>query len=74
MPKFFKQKRFNYFVWTPVSSLILFPSFATIVVDIGVKFAVLPVLHLDLRIYPGIFDKIRNDPDVIFRGLGEDDS
>ncbi len=30
--------------------------------------------HLDLRISPQIFEKIRNDPKVIFRGLGEDDS
>jgi len=33
-----------------------------------------PVVHLDLRISPRIFEKIRNDPNVIFRGLGEGDS
>ncbi len=33
-----------------------------------------PVVHLDLRIYPRIFEKIRNDPKVIIRGLGEGDS
>jgi hypothetical protein len=33
-----------------------------------------PVVHLDLRISPWIFETIRNDPNVIFRGLGEDDS
>jgi hypothetical protein len=33
-----------------------------------------PVVHLDLRISPLIFEKIRNDPNVIIRGLGEDDS
>ncbi len=33
-----------------------------------------PVVHLDLRISPRIFEKIQNDPDVIFRGLGEGDS
>jgi hypothetical protein len=33
-----------------------------------------PVVHHDLRISPRIFEKIRNDPKVIFVGLGEDDS
>ncbi len=33
-----------------------------------------PVVHLDLQISPRIFEKIRNDPTVIFRGLGEGDS
>jgi hypothetical protein len=33
-----------------------------------------PVVHLDLRIYQRIFEKIRNDPNVIIRGLGEGDS
>jgi hypothetical protein len=32
-----------------------------------------PVVHLDLRISPRIFEKIRNDPNVIIRGLGEGD-
>ncbi len=32
------------------------------------------VVDLDLRISPRIFDKIRNDPNVIIRGLGEGDS
>jgi hypothetical protein len=58
------------------------------VVDTGGKFAAgvvdtggnLPpvsltsVVHLDLRIYPRIFEKVRNDPNVIIRGLGEGDS
>jgi hypothetical protein len=46
-------------------------------VDTGDKFATDVVdtsVHLDLRISPRIVDKIRNDPNVIFRGLGEDDS
>jgi hypothetical protein len=42
------------------------------------KFAAMPlmiqVVHLDLQIYQRIFEKIRNDPSAIFRGLGEDDS
>jgi hypothetical protein len=33
-----------------------------------------PVVHLDLRLSPRIFEKIRNDPNVIIRGLGEGDS
>ncbi len=33
-----------------------------------------PVVHLDLRISPRIFEKIRNNPNIIIRGLGEDDS
>jgi hypothetical protein len=33
-----------------------------------------PVVHLDLRICQRIFKKIRNDPNVIIRGLGEGDS
>jgi hypothetical protein len=33
-----------------------------------------PVVHLDLQISPRIFKKIRNDHNVIFRGLGEGDS
>jgi hypothetical protein len=33
-----------------------------------------PVVYLDLRISPRIFEKIRNDPNVIIWGLGEGDS
>ncbi len=32
------------------------------------------VVHLDLQKSPRIFEKIRNDPNVNFRGLGEGDS
>jgi hypothetical protein len=35
--------------------------------------AILPPVHLDLRISSRIFEKIRNDPSIIFRGLGEGD-
>ncbi len=62
--------------------------FAAGVVDTGCKFAagvvdtggnlppvsLTPVVHLELRIYPRIFEKIRNNPIVIIRGLGEGDS
>ncbi len=33
-----------------------------------------PVVHLELRISPRIFEKIWNSPNVILRGLGETDS
>ncbi len=33
-----------------------------------------PVANLELRISPRIFEKIRNDPNGILRGLGEPDS
>jgi hypothetical protein len=63
----------------------LVAKFATGVVDTGGKFAIgvvdtggnlppvslTPLVHLDLRISPRIFEKIRNDPNVIIRGLGK---
>ncbi len=36
--------------------------------------SLIPVVLLGLQISPRIFEKIWNDPSVIFRGLGEDDS
>jgi hypothetical protein len=30
-----------------------------------------PVVHLELRIFPQIFEKVQNGPNGIFRGLGE---
>jgi hypothetical protein len=63
--------------------------FAAGVVDTGGKFAaggvdtggnlppvsLTPVVHLDLRISPRVFEKNRNDPNVIIiMGLGEGDS
>ncbi len=36
--------------------------------------SLIPVVHLDLRISPQIFEKFRNDLNVIIRGLGEGDS
>jgi hypothetical protein len=44
----------------------LVAKFAAGVVDTSGKF--------DLRISPQIYFKTQNDPSVIFRGLGEDDS
>ncbi len=66
----------------------LVAKFAAGVVDTGGKFAagvldtggnlppvsLTPVVHLDFRISPRIFEKIRNDPNVIIRGLGEGES
>jgi hypothetical protein len=62
--------------------------FATGVIDTGGKFAagvvdtggnfplvlLIPMVHLHLQISLRIFEKIRNEPNVIFGGLGEDDS
>ncbi len=48
--------------------------FAAGAVDIGGNLppvSLIPVVHLDLRISPRIFEKICNDPNVIIRGLGE---
>ncbi len=64
-------------VSTSVTANVIDAGVATGVVDIGGKFAASvlpPVVHLDLQISPQIFWKIQNDPYVIFRGLGEDDS
>ncbi len=66
----------------------LVEKFAAGVVDTGGKFAagvvdtggnlpmmsLTPVVHLDLRISPRIFEKIRNGPNGILWGWGETDS
>jgi hypothetical protein len=70
---------------TPVANLLpvsttqaeLVAKFANGVIDTDGKFApgvLTPVVHLDLRLSPRIFEKNRNDPNIIFRGLGEGDS
>ncbi len=46
--------------------------FATVVVDTR-PVALTPVVHLDLQLSPWSFKNIWNDPNVIFRGLWEDD-
>ncbi len=57
--------------------------FAADVVDNGGKLIMVanlppvsltPVVHLDSLISPRIFEKIRNDPNFIIRGLGEGES
>ncbi len=35
--------------------------------------SLIPLVHFDLQISPQIFEKIWNEPNVISRGLGEDD-
>jgi hypothetical protein len=84
MEKIFNQKNFNYFVWTPLSRVNIYINFC-LQVHFKVSAArycshyfppvsLIPVVHLDLQISPRIFRKIRHDPNVIFRGLGEGDS
>ncbi len=56
---------------------LLFVVVDTGVVDTGGNLppvSLTPVVHLDLRISPRIFEKNLNDPNVIIRGLGEGDS
>ncbi len=52
----------------PVSTTL-----AVLVVNFSAH-VVVPVVHLDLQIFPRIFEKILNDPNAIIRGLWEDDS
>ncbi len=49
-------------------------NFAAGVVDTGGKLSLIPVVHLDLRISPRIFEKIQNGPNGILWGWGETDS
>jgi hypothetical protein len=58
---------------TPVAN---FYTFFASVVDTGVvdTVSLIPVVNLELRISPRIFEKIRNGPHGILRGLGETDS
>ncbi len=56
--------------WQNLPPVALIPvAIATGVVD-GWQNLIL-VVHLDLQKSPQIFGKIRNDPKVIFRGLGK---
>ncbi len=51
--------------------------FAAGVIDTGVNLppvSLTPVVHLDLRISPRIFEKNRNGPNGILWGWGETDS
>ncbi len=56
-------------------SLILYPLFATGVVVANLPPAsLIPVVHLDLRLSPRIFEKIRNVHNAILWGWRETDS
>jgi hypothetical protein len=67
MKKIFNQKSLNYFFGTPLCSRINIKKNLPPV-------SLILVMHLHLRMSPQIFEKIRNDPNVIFGGLGKDDS
>ncbi len=59
---------------TPVANV---PPVSTRLLKLVAKFAavsLIPVVNLELRISPRIFEKIRNGPNGILRGLGETDS
>ncbi len=67
---------------TPVANLplvslipaeILLPVSLTLVANLPPVLLIL-VVNLELRISPRIFEKIRNGPNGILRGLGETDS
>jgi hypothetical protein len=62
----------------PVSTTLLklVAKFATGVVPVAnlPPVSLIPVVNLELRIFPRIFEKILNGPYGILRGLGETDS
>ncbi len=85
MEKIFNQKNFNNFILSPLGSRgNIYINFCLQVhFEVSVAWycsnylppvSMTPVVHLDLRISPRNFEKIRNDPNVIIRGLGEGDS
>ncbi len=69
--RFFHESVFS----KPLSILLelfkIFRKFADILAAGAPLVSLIPVMHLDLRISPRIFGKIRNDPTVTFRGLGK---
>ncbi len=65
--KIFNHKSFNYFVWTPLGSIVTYRYIFAFV-------SLIPVVHLDLRISPQIFEKIWTGPNGILWGCGETDS
>ncbi len=85
MAKIFKLKKFNYFVWTPLGSRVNININYCLQVQFKMTAAwycnhylppvsLIPVVHLDLRISPRIFEKIRNVPNAILWGWEETDS
>ncbi len=59
---------------TPVANLPLVSTTLAVLVTNLPPVSLIPVGHLDLQISPRILEKIRNDPNAIIRGFGEDDS
>ncbi len=56
-----------------IPAAILLPALLTPVANLP-PVSLIPVVNLELRKSPGIFEKIRNGPNDILRGLGETDS
>ncbi len=88
MEKIFNQKSFNNLFFTLLGSIVNLyllpisttPAWCQNLLSVSLTpvenlppVSLILVVHLDFWISPRIFDKIWNDPDVIFRGLGEDD-
>ncbi len=65
------EKIFNlhYFFWTPLGSRVS-RRLSLIPAAILPPVSLIPVVHLDLRISPRIFENIRNGPNGIIRGWG----
>ncbi len=82
MEKICNQKSFHYFFWTPLGSRFII--WINFFLQVHFKLSavwycshclppalLIPVVHRDWRISPRIFKKNRNNPSVIFRGLGK---
>jgi hypothetical protein len=63
MEKIFNQKNFNNFIWSPLGSRENMANLPPV--------SLTPVVHLEVRISPRIFEKIRNDPDVFIKSWGK---
>jgi hypothetical protein len=90
MEKIFNQKSFNYCFWTSLGSRVntfrckqsdivpiichWFQGHQRYLLQNLLPVSLIPVVHLDLGISQEILERIRNDPNIIFSGLGEDDS
>ncbi len=85
MEKIFNQKNYNNFIRSPlgIRGNIYINFCLQVLFQVSAAWycshylppvSLTPVVHLDLRISPQIFEKIRNDSNVIIRGLGEGDS
>jgi hypothetical protein len=64
-------------IFVPMNQMIFVCFFKTFLIEDFLHLppvSLTPVANLELRISPRIFEKIRNDPNGILRGLGETDS